>query len=166
MPPPMMASLILSGDEELVDSPLGTGKVTGSSGTDATAEIPLGIGEADDVPFRTVAPFAVPFGTESPFGSEVPFGIEEPFATEAASPFSTGAAFATDPTSGTETTSCTEATSGAEAIMECNTFQILLKKRPKQKVQGRKKASLRSALCLILNPYQVLGLKYISHSSK
>ena len=101
----MMASLMLSGDEELVDSPLATGKVTGSSGTDATAEMPLGIGEADEVPFRTVAPFVVPFGTESPLGSEVPFGSEQPFATGAASPFSTGAAFATDAASGTETTS-------------------------------------------------------------
>lgn len=101
----MMASLMLSEDEELVGAPLGTGKVTGSSETDATAEMPLGIGEVDEVPFKTVAWSVVPFGTESPFGSEVPFGIEQLFGTEAASPFWTGAAFATDPASGTETTS-------------------------------------------------------------
>ncbi len=53
MPPPMMATLRL-GVEEPVGAPSGTGKVTGSSGTEATAEIPFGIDEVDDVPFRTV----------------------------------------------------------------------------------------------------------------
>ena len=54
MPPPMMASLRLAGVEELVGAPSGTGKVTGSSGTEATADIPFGIDEMDEVPFRTV----------------------------------------------------------------------------------------------------------------
>lgn len=108
-----MASLIPTGADELVEGPSGTGKVTGSSETDATAEMPFAIGDVDEVPFKCVVPFVipfvVPFGTEVPFESAVPFGFEVPFGTEVASapevPFVTGAASATDAASGTETTS-------------------------------------------------------------
>ena len=45
IPPPIIASFRVTGVDELVEVPSGTGKVTGSSGTDATAEVPFGIAE-------------------------------------------------------------------------------------------------------------------------
>ena len=109
MPPPMMASLMLAGVDEPFDVPSGPGKVHGSSETDATAEMPFGIGDVDEVPFKTVAPLVVPFVTEVPLQCEEPFGVEVPFGTDGASatevPFWTGAAFATDAASGTDTMS-------------------------------------------------------------
>lgn len=121
MPPPTMASLMLTGVDEPVDMPSGTGRVHGSSGTDATAEMPFEIGDADDVPFKTVAPLVIPFVTEVPLECEESVGVELPFGTDGASvvelPFRTGAPFVSDAASGTETTSWNDATSGADAIV-------------------------------------------------
>ena len=136
IPPPMMASLILPEVDEQVEVPSGTGKVTGSSETDATAEMPLGIGDADEVPFRSVVPLGAdwPFVRESPFGTDVPLEIEWPFVigvpvgTESPLgigaksaplvPFETGAVSARDATSGTEATAWTGATSAAEDMVD------------------------------------------------
>lgn len=136
MPPPTMASLMLTGVDGLVEMPSGTGRVHGSSGTDATAEMPFGIGDADEVPFKTVAPLVIPlvipFGTEVPLQCEESVGVELPFGTDGASaievPFWTGAPFVSDAASGTETTSWNDATSGADAIRIYDSSYALLEK--------------------------------------
>lgn len=124
MPPPTMASLMLTGVDELVGMPSGTGRVHGSSGTDATAEMPFDIGDADEVPFKTVAPLVIPFVTDVPLQCEESVEVELPFGIDAACvievPFWTGAPFVSDAASGTETTSWNDATSGADAIMKYN----------------------------------------------